>query len=41
MKLLLTAFEPFGGEAVNPAEEAMGQTPGDLRRVSGPGGGGH
>ncbi len=27
MKLLLTAFEPFGGEAVNPAEEAMGRMP--------------
>ena len=27
MKLLLTAFEPFGGEAMNPALEAMGRMP--------------
>ena len=28
MKILLTAFEPFGGEAVNPAQEAVGAIPG-------------
>ena len=27
MKLLLTAFDPFGGEAVNPAQEAVKRVP--------------
>ena len=27
MKILLTAFEPFGGEAVNPAQEAVALVP--------------
>ena len=30
MKLLLTAFDPFGGEGVNPALEAMKRVPGRL-----------
>ena len=25
MKILLTAFDPFGGETVNPAQEALKQ----------------
>ena len=25
MKILLTAFEPFGGDAINPAQEAVAQ----------------
>ena len=30
MKLLLTAFDPFGGESVNPAEDAVKLIPDDL-----------
>lgn len=33
MKILLTAFEPFGGEAVNPALEAVNRLPGQLGGV--------
>jgi len=32
MKILLTAFEPFGGEAINPAQEAVNAIP---ERVAG------
>ena len=27
MKLLLTGFEPFGGETINPAQEALALVP--------------
>ena len=27
MKVLVTAFDPFGGESVNPAEQAVGLLP--------------
>ena len=30
MKLLLTAFDPFGGESINPAEDAVKLIPSDL-----------
>lgn len=33
MKLLLTAFEPFGGETVNPALEAADRLPGQIGDV--------
>lgn len=33
MKLLLTAFEPFGGESINPAQEAVKLIPGNLGDV--------
>ena len=33
MKLLVTAFEPFGGESVNPAQEAMKLLPEQLGSV--------
>ena len=30
MKILLTAFEPFGGDSVNPAQEAVAQVAGEI-----------
>ena len=30
MKILLTAFEPFGGEAINPAKEALALVPNEV-----------
>ena len=34
MKLLLTAFEPFGGETINPAQEAVKLLPEQLGSVT-------
>ena len=34
MKALVTGFEPFGGERVNPAQEALGHLPPRLGRVA-------
>lgn len=30
MKILLTAFEPFGGDSINPAQEAVAHVPGEI-----------
>ena len=30
MKILITAFEPFGGEPVNPAQEAVALVPDEI-----------
>lgn len=34
VKLLLTAFEPFGGEEINPAWEAVKGLPGQIGRIT-------
>ena len=33
MKILLTAFEPFGGETVNPAQEAAALVPNEIEGI--------
>lgn len=33
MKLLVTAFDPFGGEKVNPAEQAAAKLPGRIKDI--------